>query len=77
MIQTDNAEYDQQVGQNVRAAFDEAGLSVNGASRESGIPYTSLDRKLKGLSSFTVAELRRLGAITGRRLGDFLPRAAA
>lgn len=85
MIQTDNAqpnrtagdEYDRQVGENVRAAFKQAGLSVNRAASESGIAYATLDRKLKGITSFTVSELSRLADITSRLESDFLPKRGA
>lgn len=85
MIQTDNAkpdrtagdDYDRQVGENVRAALQQAGFSVNGAAGESGIAYATLDRKLKGITSFTVSELNRLAAITSREESDFLPARSA
>ncbi|MEQ6899240.1 helix-turn-helix domain-containing protein [Microbacterium sp. KR10-403] len=70
----DHAEYDRTVGTNVHEAILESGLSVRGAADRSGIPYTTLDRKLKGLSSFTVADLRRIGQITRRRADSFMPR---
>lgn len=73
MIQTDNDEYDRKVGENVRDAIEAKGLSVNGAAKESGIAYATLDRKLKGLSSFNTRELRALSRITGRKVRTFLP----
>lgn len=73
MIRMDNAEYDAAVGNSVRAAILAAFGSVNGAARESGIAYATLDRKLRGLSSFKVSELRRIAKVTGHRPADFVP----
>ncbi|WP_308491068.1 hypothetical protein [Microbacterium terrisoli] len=73
----DNAEYDEAIGKTVRSAILATVGSVNGAARESGIAYTTLDRKLRGLSSFKASELRRLAKITGRSAADFLPREVA
>ena len=77
MIHTDNDEYDRKVGVIVRDAIEAKGLSVNGAAKESGIAYATLDRKLRGLSSFNVRELRALARITGRSVRAFLPVKAA
>lgn len=78
MIRTDNDAtgidpYDQAVGENVKAAFIAKFGSVRGGSEASGIPYASLDRKLRGISSFSVRELRLAAKSTGRRVRSFLP----
>jgi hypothetical protein len=70
----DYDEYDKAVGENARAAIIAKFGSVRGGSEAAGIPYASLDRKLRGLSSFKVGELRRLARVTGRRTASFLPR---
>lgn len=70
----DYDEYDRAVGEAARDAIMTKFGSVRGGSEASGIPYASLDRKLRGLSSFKVVELRRLAKVTGRRTASFLPR---
>lgn len=56
----------------VRAAINASVGSVRAAAIGSGIPYTTLDRRLRGDGSdFTVAELRRLGEVTGHAASDF------
>lgn len=69
----DNAEFDKAVAEVVAAAIAEEIGSVNGAAKRSGIPYATLDRRLKD-GSFTVRELRRLAEATGRKVADFIPR---
>ena len=73
----DNAEYDEAIGDNVRAAIMATFGSVNGAAKESGIAYATLDRKLRGLSSFKASELRRLAKLTDHEAADFLPKEVA
>lgn len=75
----DNESYDVAVGEAARAAIMGKFGSVRGGALAAGIPYVSLDRKLKGNSSFTIAELRRLAVATERSIVDLLPpeRAAA
>jgi molybdenum-dependent DNA-binding transcriptional regulator ModE len=70
----DHAEYDRATGQIAKAAIIEAFGSVQGGAKASGIPYASLDRKLKGITSFTTRELRLLAGVTKRRVRDLLPR---
>ena len=41
----------------VSAAVSQAGMSRLNLSEASGIPYTTLGRKLRGLSSWTVEEI--------------------
>lgn len=73
----DHESYDKAVGENVRSAVIKKFGSVRGGSDAAGIPYASFDRKLRGLSSFKVVELRRLAQATGRRTASFLPRETA
>lgn len=57
----------------VRAdAIDSVG-SVRAAAIAAAIPYTTLDRRLRGDGSdFTVVELRRLSAVTGRDYSSYV-----
>lgn len=60
------------VSQAVRAAINDSVGSVRAAAIQAGIPYTTLDRRLRGDGSdFTVAELRKLATVTGRSYSDF------
>ena len=56
----------------VRTAIAETVGSVRAAAIQSGIPYTTLDRRLRNPDTFTVAELNRLAAVTDRTPSDFL-----
>lgn len=56
----DNAELGQEIGKRITAAMTLAGTSVNEAAKRSGIPNTTLNRKLRAPETFTVDELRRL-----------------
>lgn len=69
-----NDRYDAAIGANVRAAILATDLELNVVARECGITPAKLDEKLSGFSSFTVAELYRLGQVTGHRPSEFLPR---
>ena len=73
----DNEAFDRAVADAARDAIMSTIGSVNGAAKEAGIPYATLDRKLRGVSSFTVSELRRLAAVTGKRTSDFIPKRVA
>ena len=56
----------------IRAAIHDTVGSIRAAAKHSGIPYTTLDRRLRGDGSdFTVAELRRLAQATNRTTADF------
>lgn len=56
----------------VRDAIRDAGLSWNEAAHRASIAYATLHRKLNGIGSFNVAELRRLAEATGKQVADFL-----
>ncbi|WP_167131962.1 hypothetical protein [Paramicrobacterium chengjingii] len=73
----DNESYDGIVGKAVRSAFDAAGFSVRSAALATGIPYTTLDRKLEGHTSFTVRELRAIAKATRRSTRSFVPSESA
>jgi hypothetical protein len=60
------------VSEAVRAAITDSVGSVRAAAIQSGIAYTTLDRRLRGDGSdFSVNELRRLAVVTDRRPSDF------
>lgn len=60
------------VAEAVRAAIDESVGSLRTAATDSGIPLTTLHRKLQGDGDdFTVNQLRRLAAVTGKRPSEF------
>ncbi|MDF2578473.1 MAG: hypothetical protein K0S49_52 [Microbacterium sp.] len=69
----DNDEYDRAVGENVKTAFIAQFGSLRGGSEASGIPYASLDRKVRGITSFNTRELRQAAQATGRKVRSFLP----
>ncbi len=46
----------------VRDSFAASGLSLNALAEATGIPRTTLRRKLAGLAEFTFSELIRLAA---------------
>jgi len=63
---------------NVKAALDRAGLTVNRAARLTGIPQSTLDRKLLGgPPGFTVSELARLAVLLGVEASQLLRQEAA
>lgn len=57
----------------VRADVMKVAGSVRAGATAAAIPYTTLDRRLRGDGSdFTVVELRRLAALTGRDYSAFV-----
>lgn len=60
------------VGTAARQAIDSSVGSVREASIQTGIPYATLDRRLRDGEQFKVSELRALGTITGRKPADFI-----
>ena len=61
----------------MRAALDAAGLSVNRAAQLTGIPQSTLDRRLLGgTPGFTVTELSLLAAVLGIDASSLLKDAA-
>lgn len=63
------------LGESVKAAMDEKGVSKRRMAADTGIPFATLDRKLKGLgrSSFTFPELFVIAARLERRVSDIIP----
>lgn len=57
----------------VKAAIEQAGLSVNRAAALSGIPQSTLDRRLLGNPpGFTITELSSLASVLGVEVGALL-----
>jgi uncharacterized protein (DUF302 family) len=63
----DSTSYAAQVAANIEKAIGDAGLSVLGIERETGIPRSTLQRRFKsnGLSPFSVAEVKAIANATG------------
>lgn len=61
----------------VKAAIDHAGETVLGVSEKSGIPRTTLLRRLGGTSPFTVAELELIAKVLDIAVSDLLSEAEA
>lgn len=57
----------------VRQAIEDAGETQLGVAEKTGIPRTTLMRRLGGHSPFTVAELAAIADALGRRIPDFIP----
>ena len=61
-----------------RAALDAAGLSVNRAAQLTGIPQSTLDRRLLGgTPGFTVSELSALASVLGVDASSLVRQGAA
>lgn len=56
----------------VEAAIDAAGQSQLGVSDATGIPRTTLIRRLRGQSPFTIAELESIAECLGVTVSDLL-----
>ncbi|MFF2623017.1 helix-turn-helix domain-containing protein [Oerskovia jenensis] len=61
----DSNHYASAVAANIEAARREIGLSTVALAASSGIPRTSLDRKLNRHGSFTVREIKALATALG------------
>lgn len=68
-------ELSREVGTLVLAAMGQAELSKSRVAELTGIPYSTLGRKLIGAADFSFDELYRIAVATGRRPSDFVPRA--
>lgn len=53
------------LGRVVTEALEAAGISSNAAAKQTGIPRTTLLRRLDGLSPFTTTELGRVATLLG------------
>jgi len=62
----------------VAAALREAGVGNKDAAAQSGIPLSTLERRLSGRGkAFDVVELELLANLVGRDVSDFIVKAAA
>jgi transcriptional regulator with XRE-family HTH domain len=61
----------------VETAIAEAGQTHLGVSEATGIPRTTLLRRLKGQSSFAVDELERIAEVIGVPVSQILAKAEA
>lgn len=59
----DNKTYNTEVGRVISDALISASMSARQLAQLSGIPSTTLHRKLAGFSSFTVAELTGIAQV--------------
>lgn len=66
----------QQIGEAVKTAIKQAGLTQEEAGIKAGIPRNSLNRKING-GTFNMRELTRLSQVTGRRLSQIIRDAEA
>jgi transcriptional regulator with XRE-family HTH domain len=62
----------QGISQAVVKAIKAAGLSQRDAADQSGIPFTTLRRRLTGHSPFLVSELAVLAELIGCSVSDFI-----
>lgn len=61
----DTSDTDRRVAAAVSLALAEAGIRWHIAADETGIPRTTLRRRLEGHTSFTMSELARLAVLLG------------
>lgn len=61
------------VAQRVVAAMEATGATVKGLAHDSGVPRSTLQRRLLGRSSFTVDELDAICDALGITLSELLP----
>lgn len=69
----DSTKYSKTAADAVSEVRREAGISVLALSKATAIPYTTLDRKLRGVGDLTIREAHALAAA----LGTSLPRLLA
>lgn len=56
----DSTTYSRKVAEKINTLRKTARLSVNGLAAQSAIPYSTLDRKLKGGGDFSVREIKEI-----------------
>lgn len=69
----DTPQYVAEVARRVAEAIEAGGQSQLRIAEATGIPRTTLIRRLSGTSSFTVAELSSIASVLGVDLGAFMP----
>lgn len=62
-----------EVSKLVSNALTEASMSKLTLARESGIPYATLDRKIRGFTDFTISELFRVAKTLEVPLENLIP----
>lgn len=67
----------ERIAQSIQAAMEREGFVTKTLAPASGIPYTTLFRKLGGHKAFTTAELEQIGAVLGVEPSAFLVEAQA
>ena len=66
------------IARTVSAALREAGIAQRDAAARTGIPLSTLSRRLTGVGkAFDVAELEAIANICGVRVSDFFTSSAA
>lgn len=60
-----NPPTDHTIAQRVRVAMEEAGENAHSLAKATGVPRSTLERRLTGFSSFTVAEITALAPLLG------------
>lgn len=65
------------IARTVSTALSTAGIAQRDAAARTGIPLSTLSRRLTGNSPFTVVELDLLANILGVTVSDLVTRAAA
>lgn len=67
-----NTDTSRGVARNVSAALSAAGIAQRDAATQTGIPLTTLSRRLTGNSPFTVTELDLIAGILGVTVSDLI-----
>ena len=65
------------IARSVSAALSAAGIAQRDAAARTGIPITTLSRRLTGNSPFNTTELALIADLLGVHVSDFLTEAAA
>lgn len=66
-------EISREVADRVIASMKDAGLSKSKLAELTGIPYSTLGRKLVGRTEFTFGELFSIAEVVGERPSAFVP----
>jgi hypothetical protein len=72
-----NTDTSRKVAAAVSAALGEASISTLAAAEQTGIPRSTLSRRLTGTSPLTIVELELLAALVGVSVEHFLTGSAA
>jgi len=72
-----NTDTSRSIAANVSAALSSAGIAQRDAATQTGIPLTTLSRRLTGNSPFTIVELDLIAGILGVTVSELIAKAAA